>query len=77
MTKKKISFDAWIDKVGVIWLARYLKVHPGAVRHWRTKLCDPRVDHMRRIKKLTRGRISYDMMIDRRPITRPGTYTSN
>ncbi len=74
--QKRITFDAWLDEMGAVWVARKLKVHPHAVRLWRRKHNDPRVDHMRRIKRLTKGVITYEMMIDRRPITTKGTYSS-
>lgn len=72
---KKLTFKRWIESFGEKRLALYLKVHPKAIQYWKTGHCDPRVDHMRRIKRLTHGLITYEMMIDRRPITTKGKYS--
>lgn len=63
------TFEDWIDHVGVDVLAGILKVTRHTVLHWKAGRCDPRVDHMRRIKKMTRGVIGYEQMIDRHLIT--------
>lgn len=63
--KKRITFEEWIDREGVDQIAKRLGINRFSVLHWRAKRCDPRVDHMRRIKRLTRGEISYEQMIDR------------
>lgn len=62
---KKQSFEDWIDEVGPDELAKQLKVNPKTVSNWLFGYTDPRVDQMRRIKKMTKGRIGYDQMIDR------------
>ena len=72
--KEKMTFDKWLDDVTIEWVARKLKVHPQTVRHWRIRRNDPRVDQMRRIRRLSGKKITYEMMIDRRPITTKGTY---
>jgi hypothetical protein len=60
-----LSFEDWIDHIGVDELALILDVTRATVLHWRAGRCDPRVDHMRRIKKMTRGVMGYEQMIDR------------
>lgn len=60
-----LSFEDWIDHVGVDELAAILDVTRATVLHWKAGRCDPRVDHMRRIKRMTRGTIGYEQMIDR------------
>lgn len=69
MSKKKFTFASYIDEVGIRTLAEALQVGEDSVRLWKTKKCDPRVDQMRRIKILSKGRITYDLMIDHRGIT--------
>lgn len=73
-TKAALIFNTWIDEVGSEWLARKLKIHPQAIRNWKSLRSDPKVDHMRRIRRLSKGRITYIIMIDRRPITTKGTF---
>lgn len=62
---RKPSFEDWIDEVGIVELARQLKVNPVTVRLWRKGHGYPRVDLMRKIKKLSHGEIGYEEMIDR------------
>lgn len=61
----KITFDEWVEEVGVEAIASQLGVSLATVRHWKYGIADPRVDQMRRIKKLTKGLIGYDQIIDR------------
>lgn len=68
-TESRPSFTEWIDSVGIEVLAAHLKVHPMTVRYWRAGRCDPKVDHMRRIKKLSRGLVGYEQIIDRHVLT--------
>lgn len=65
MTDQTTLFEDWIDEYGIDRLAQHLGVNSSTVRNWRSLRCDPTVDAMRRIKKLTKGKISYDAMIDR------------
>lgn len=64
MKRKKLSLQEWIAEVGPLKVADILNVHPSAVRHWRRNYCLPRAELMRKIKKLSRGRISYESMIE-------------
>lgn len=61
---KKLTFKEWINKHGTREIAKMLDVDPSAVRHWRDGFCYPTVKKMRIIKKITRGRIGYNQIID-------------
>lgn len=63
--KKRVTFEEWIDLKGVHWVAEQLGVTRFTVLGWRARRADPRVDAMRRIKRLTRGLIGYEQMIER------------
>lgn len=62
---KRITFEEWIEREGVRPLARRLGVDRFTVLNWKAKRCDPRVAVMRKIKRLTKGEIGYEQMIDR------------
>lgn len=62
---RKLTFEAWIEQVGVIALAKRLKVNKVTVFHWLKGRSYPRVDQMRRIKKISEGLIGYEEIIDR------------
>ncbi len=62
-----ISFSEWIERTGVIEVAKLLDVDPSTVRHWRLCNSYPRTDQMRIIKKKTKGLIGYDQIIDGKP----------
>lgn len=62
--KKKIPFIKWISVVGVNDLAEALGVDPATVRHWRRGQGFPRVEQMRLIKKLSKGQVGYEQIID-------------
>ena len=62
---RSTAFADWIDKITPEKLADALGVHVFTVRRWRRGAGDPRVDHMRQIKFMTRGQIGYDEIIDR------------
>lgn len=64
-TKKPILFEDWIEDIGPQKLAKKLHLDPMTINHWRAGRSDPRVVHMRKIKKISRGLISYEQMIDR------------
>lgn len=59
------TFEEWIDEKGVDVVARYLGVHRASVNHWRAGRCDPRVDYLRRLKRWSKGELSYEQMIER------------
>lgn len=60
------SFDDWIDDLTINRVAGLLRLRPLTVWHWRARRGYPKVEHMQRIKKLTKGAVSYDMIIDRK-----------
>jgi DNA-binding XRE family transcriptional regulator len=62
---KHKSFDDWIDETGNDEIAEILGVSRTTVIAWRNGVSDPRVDLMRKIKKITRGKIGYVQIIDR------------
>jgi DNA-binding transcriptional regulator YdaS (Cro superfamily) len=59
MTLKK-----WIEKNGAPEIARLLGVLPATVNYWRRGESYPRVEQMREIKKITRGAVGYEQIID-------------
>lgn len=63
--KNRITFEEWIERKGVHWVAKQLGVTRFTVLGWKARRADPRVDAMRRIKRMTRGEIGYEQMIDR------------
>ncbi len=68
--KKRISFVDWIEREGVKTVAKRLGVDPFTVLHWKAGRHEPRVEHMRQIKRLTGGEIGYERIIDRPPPTK-------
>lgn len=67
--KNQITFKEWISEEGPGKLSELLDVQVTTVRHWRTGHCLPRVDQMKQIKKLTKGRIGYAEIIDGVPFS--------
>lgn len=65
-TGRALSFEDWIDEIGVAALAKKLKISVRSVLYWRTGDADPRVEHMRKIRELTDGAIGYDEILDRK-----------
>lgn len=68
--KKAISFEEWIDRQGIGWIMKRLGVTRFTVMGWKAHRSDPRVDTMRAIKRMTRGEIGYEQMIDRNATNR-------
>lgn len=66
------TFERWIEKKGVDYLAQRLDVHRATILHWKAGRCDPRVEHLRLLKRLSRGMLSYEQMIDRPTPTNRG-----
>ncbi len=66
MGNKFSSFDEWIDKTGLEQIAIKLGVKRITVWYWRSHRGYPKIDHMRAIRRLTKGAVTYEMMIDRR-----------
>lgn len=59
------SFDEWINHVGIATLARQLRVTKQTVYNWKWGR-DPKVCHLRKIRKMSRGVITYEMIVDRK-----------
>ncbi len=67
MNQKRISFAEWIDREGVDRLASRLKINRFTVLHWRAGRHHPRVEQMRILKKLSRGALTFDAIIEHGP----------
>lgn len=65
-TQKKsssLSLKEWIDREGILVVARALQVHESTVRHWRRNYCLPRTEQLIKIEKLSRGRVRIDDIV--------------
>lgn len=69
---KPLTLSDWITEVGPENVAKLMKVERSTVFNWRKGYCYPRVDQMRKIKKYTNGRVTYDAIIDPTPATKKG-----
>lgn len=58
------SFKAWIDSLGFQAVADLLGVCPNTVRYWRHGKSLPKTSQMKTIRKLTKGAVSYEHIID-------------
>jgi DNA-binding transcriptional regulator YdaS (Cro superfamily) len=65
LKKHPFSFYAWIDENGLHGVAKLLKCHYNTVYYWRTGRWHPRPEQMREIKRLTKGKITYEDILDR------------
>jgi len=50
--------------MGNDWLSKKLRVPRQTVSQWRHGKCYPKVSQMKKIKKVTKGLITYDIIID-------------
>jgi hypothetical protein len=66
-SRGKMSLEDWINEVGVAEVAKLFKVNESAVRHWKRGHCLPRTEQMRAIHQYSKGRVSYEEMIEGRP----------
>ncbi len=64
--KNKTTFSEWIGRVGIQTLTSQMSVTETTVQNWKAGRCYPRVHQMRQIKRLSRGIITYDKIIDPR-----------
>lgn len=62
--RQKSAFKQWIKDFGAERLAKRLQISRPAVRHWETGRGLPAPCHMRTIRKLSKGQITYDLIID-------------
>lgn len=58
------ALSKWINEIGIKNLASKLDVTAGAVGHWRSGHALPQHEEMQKIKRMSRGQLSYDTMID-------------
>lgn len=63
--KIPITFEEWIEKKGVNKIAKHLGIHRATVLHWKAKRGNPKVEHLKKLKRLARGEIDYQQMIER------------
>lgn len=61
---RRLAFKRWIEKTGSTEVAKLLGIRRETVHHWRAGHCYPRVEQMKAIKRLTKGLIGYDEMIE-------------
>jgi hypothetical protein len=61
---KKMSLVDWIVATGPDKVAKRLGLHENTVLCWRRRHGLPTTKVMRKIKKITRGAIGYDQIID-------------
>lgn len=62
--RQSMTLPDWIDHQGVPTVARLLGVNPNTVRYWKWGVNLPRPEQMRAIKKLTKGVVGYEEIID-------------
>lgn len=64
--RSELTLDEWVERVGgPAKTAVLLGVHVATVNYWRTGHCYPRVEQMREIRRLSKGLVTYEAMIDR------------
>jgi hypothetical protein len=67
MAKKKTvdtSFEDWIKTTKISKIKEMLKVCDSTISHWLSGHTLPRTHQMRKIKKLTKGKVGYDQIIE-------------
>lgn len=69
MQKKNKTLAEWIDEKGAGNVAELLNVATSTVRHWRTGHALPKASQMQAIKKASKGVVSYEGIIEKRPVT--------
>lgn len=65
MTRKIISFKGWLEEFEAGALAERLSVTRRTIDYWKSGKIDPTVKNLRKIRRLTKGLLTYEMMIDR------------
>lgn len=61
---RRMSLRNWIEERGVRVVAETLDVRIATVNYWRRGRSLPRAHQMKEIKRLSRGAVSYDIMIE-------------
>ena len=59
-----MSLKTWIRKTGTRQVAELLGVETATVRYWRRGESWPRIEQMRKIKRITKGVVGYEQMIE-------------
>lgn len=59
-----MTLDQWINKVPQKTLAKKLGVNAATIHYWTIYSSLPRPEMMREIKRLSRGKVTYDSMIE-------------
>jgi hypothetical protein len=62
--RKRLTFADWITKTNPNRVAEMLGVSRRTVDKWRTGELHPRLPQMQIIVKMTRGRVSYQMIVE-------------
>lgn len=63
-SKSVSKFITWIDDIGIEVLAQKLGIDASAVSHWRRGHCWPQVKHIKRIRELSKGTLTYEDIIE-------------
>lgn len=64
MKRRDTTFEDWINERGSRETAKLLGVTKACVNHWRSGHALPSDNQKRIIKQLTRGRVTYDSIIE-------------
>lgn len=62
-TRAKGNFIEWVNTYGGVRLAKELGIDPSTISHWRRGTA-PKVEHMRQIRAISKGVVTYDHIID-------------
>jgi hypothetical protein len=62
--KQSLTLKAWIDELSVSKVAQSFCLERSTVRKWRDGSQLPKALHMRAIVRLSKGKVSYDAMIE-------------
>jgi hypothetical protein len=58
-------FEQWVNEYGKEELTTELGIDRSTLDHWIARRHEPRIPHIQRLKKLSRGKLTYDDIIDR------------
>jgi hypothetical protein len=62
--KHHSTLKSWIDEIGINKVAQAFCLERSTVRKWRDGSQLPKALHMQAIVKLSKGKVSYDAMIE-------------
>jgi hypothetical protein len=63
-SKRDTSFREWIESMGIPKVSKVLNINHMTARHWLDGRTLPKAKHMMKIKKVTKGKISYEQIIE-------------